>query len=581
MPGDPAGPMTEAEIEAMLFDDSHAETSRAWLRWLALSLAMALGLLAISGGAALSLRHVVKRRTRSLAEVNAQLRRDKARLEETGLLLRLERDFAASSLLASTLQGCLKRLVELVLRIPGVDNSAVYLRNERTGIFEMAAHRGLSEGFALRWRSYRDDLPDYANFCRGRNVAYATADVGAEVAEAMRGEGLRCVLIVPVAVGSEVVAALHVGSGRVDAVPADMRTALESLSIRLGGVLVHFQAQERLRESEALFRRVAEGTFDALGLVGEDGRFLFVNDRMCRTFGYGADDLEGRLFTELLSEEDVIRRVASFRDRLEGKPVPEHFEMSLRRKDGAMFPAEVSVKSVRWRGEKAALCAIKDLSDRKRLEAEVLKIDEIEKERIGQDLHDSVGQELVGMACLLKVLEHDLEEARSTHACKAARAHEICMAAHQGLRGFVRGLLPLGASTTLADGLRRLCENIRVRGGMACVFYDEIPSLRISPPRAKHLYYLAMEAAANAIRHGGARNIVITLAQEDRNGVLRGDDDGSGFDLAAVSRGAGLDTMQYRANVLGGGLSVEPRAGGGTTVRCAFPLQGEVMGCAP
>ena len=573
MPGDPVGPMTEAEVETMLFDESLAEPARTWMRWLAVSLAAALGLLAISGGMALSLRHAVRRKTQALSAANTQLLLDKARLEEAGLLLRLERDFAASSLLASTLRDCLDRLVALVLQIPGVDNSAVYLRNEKTGAFEMSAYRGLSEAFALRWRSYREDLPDYAAFREGRNVAYTTADVRADVAEAMRGEGLRCVLIVPVAVGSEVVAALHVGSGRVDAVPPAMQTALESLAVRLGGVLAHFKAQERLEESEALFKRVAEGAFDALGLVGEDGRFRFVNDRMSQTFGYRAADLEGTLFTELLTEEDVIRRMAAFRDRQAGKPVPERFEMSLRRKDGAMFPAEVSVKPVRWRGERAAVCAVQDLSERKRLEAQVLRIDELEKERIGQDLHDSVGQELVGMACIIKALEHSLEEARSPHARMAARAHEICMAAHQGLRGLVRGLLPLGSGVTLAEGLRRLCENVRARGGVSCVFRDDIPSLRLSPLHAKHLYYLAMEAAANAIRHGGARDIVITLEQQDGAGVLRVDDDGSGFDIAAVSRGAGIDTMRYRANVLGGSCAVMAREGGGTTVRCVFPIQ--------
>ena len=90
-----------------------------------------------------------------------------------------------------------------------------------------------------------------------------------------------------------------------------------------------------------------------------------------------------------------------------------------------------------------------------------------------------------------------------------------------------------------------------------------------------------MESAANAIRHGGARNVVIALAQEDGAGVLRIDDDGSGFDLAAVSRGAGLDTMRYRANVLGGSCAVMAREGGGTTVRCVFPLQESWGGADP
>ena len=489
------------------------------------------------------------------------------------MLLRLERDFAISSLLATTLGECLERIVELVLRIPCVDCSGFYVRNEKTGVFEMLAHRGLSDAFALRWGSYRDDLPGFGDLCVGRNVSYTARDVPAEACEALLGEGLRRVHIFPVAFESAVGAALHVGSRQEEAIPDEVQTALESLAVRMGGVLSHFQAQGRLRESEALFRRVAEGAFDVIALIDEEGRFRYVNDRLSQAFGYSGAELEGERFTVVLPEDAIPQRMEAFRSRLEGKRVPERYEVTLCRKDRRLFPAEISIKEIQWRGRRAFVCVIQDLSERKRLEAQILEIDDWENARIGQDLHDSVGQELVGIACILKALEHSLEEVRSPHARKAARAHEICMAAHEGLRGIVRGLLPLGSGVTLADGLRRLCENVRARVGVSCVFRDEFPSLRLSPPHAKHLYYLAMEAAANAIRHGGARNIVITLAQEDGSGVLRIDDDGSGFDLAAVSRGTGLDTMQYRANVLGGSCAVMAREGGGTTVRCVFPLQ--------
>jgi two-component system sensor kinase FixL len=523
--------------------------------------------------AALTLRASARRKTRRKGGADERLVSEKSKLEEAELLLRLGRDFAASSLLASSLPECLNRLAGLVLQIPGVDCSAVYLRDKKTGDFKMRVCLGLGDDFIRALQSYYDaDKFVLADLQVGRTVHVTPEDVLPPLCETMRRTGLRSALIVPVACGSSVVAALHVGSRQLDAFSREVQTTLESLAVRLGGVLSRFDMIGKLRESEVLFRRVAEGVFDVICLLDEEGRFLFVNTRAEQVFGYSGAELVGRHFSEALPEEEFERTERRFRDRLEGGGEPATYEMTLLQKNGGRLPVEVSVKTTLWQGRRAFVYAIRDLAERRRLEAQVLQIEEWERLRIGQDLHDSVGQELVGLACMLKVLENLHAREKAEMKQLAARARAVCLSAHADLRRVVGGLLPLGADESLGAALERLAANLRERSGVACDVKNKLALEMMVPQRAAHLCCIAQEAAANAIRHGGARHIAIELAGRGEFGVLRIDDDGGGFDIEAVRSGMGLQIMRTRASALGGTLAVERREAGGTTVCCEFPL---------
>jgi len=127
---------------------------------------------------------------------------------------------------------------------------------------------------------------------------------------------------------------------------------------------------------------------------------------------------------------------------------------------------------------------------------------------------------------------------------------------------------------TLVNGLKRICENAEVRMGVSCELADASGEQVVDQMVANHLYCIAQEAVANAVRHGGARKIIITLEMARDFGVLRIDDDGCGFDVDSIrSLGSGLNIMKCRADVLGGGCSVVKRATGGMSVRCAFKMQ--------
>jgi signal transduction histidine kinase len=92
---------------------------------------------------------------------------------------------------------------------------------------------------------------------------------------------------------------------------------------------------------------------------------------------------------------------------------------------------------------------------------------------------------------------------------------------------------------------------------------------------ATHLYRIAQEAVNNAIRHGKAKNIIILLASKSGTGTLSIQDDGEGFPKQPASPpGVGLNIMDYRADIIGGSLKVQPNQDQGITVTCTFPIRG-------
>jgi signal transduction histidine kinase len=236
----------------------------------------------------------------------------------------------------------------------------------------------------------------------------------------------------------------------------------------------------------------------------------------------------------------------------------------------------LAVKKVAWYGRTMFTVVYRDLSELKRLEQELLRIAEWEQIRIGQDLHDTIGQQLAGMAYLIEVLARNLDREKSAYAGEARELATAANTAHQQLREVVQSLLPLPEREGLEAGLQRLCDFTSLRQGATCRRSVAEPPLgrEIDAVAANHLLCIAKEAIANAVRHGNARNIEVSLRRQNDHGLLSIADDGCGFDVQrAQVRGSGLRIMRYRADILGGKLCLRRREdGGGMVVTCTFSL---------
>ena len=211
------------------------------------------------------------------------------------------------------------------------------------------------------------------------------------------------------------------------------------------------------------------------------------------------------------------------------------------------------------------------MQERMRLESEILDISEREKQQLGHDLHDSLGQKLTGAVFLSRVLGGQLVGADEATREQASKMTEVLKDSVAQVRRMARGLSPVELGKEgLAGALHRLTEETSTVYGISCLFH-RVGDLHPSAKAAHHLYAIAMEAVNNALKHGGAKEIVVELAATDRGGRLSIEDDGRGFDPAAPGQtGMGLRIMQYRAGMIDGHATIAPRPEGGMIVECEF-----------
>lgn len=214
----------------------------------------------------------------------------------------------------------------------------------------------------------------------------------------------------------------------------------------------------------------------------------------------------------------------------------------------------------------------REIDARLRLEEEILEISEREQQRIGRDLHDDLGQQLVGVWCLGKVLQNDLEAAKRPEAADAAKMTDILERALMLTRSLARGLQPVSAeSGGFSAALRDLASRTTQFLGIRCDFHDAAPGIELDNTTATHLYRIAQEAVTNAVKHAECTHVDLNLAKTDDALTLAITDNGHGMaGHGLTSSGMGMRIMRYRADMIGGDLSVSSASPRGTVITCVL-----------
>ena len=232
----------------------------------------------------------------------------------------------------------------------------------------------------------------------------------------------------------------------------------------------------------------------------------------------------------------------------------------------------VAVTAVKGRRELDRM-RIESLERAQSLERQILRTSEREQQRIGRDLHDSLGPQLAAIRYAATLLANELRQHGRTEAAKAEHICELTGAAGLLARDLARGISPVqmdGAG--LAMALNELAGTTSRLTGIPVSFYDMGGILVENPESAVHLYRIAQEAVNNAAKHGAPRKITIVLSKVRDSLRLTIADDGKGMDSPpGGARGMGLNSMKYRARVLGGELTIDSNPGEGTIVSCDIP----------
>lgn len=330
-----------------------------------------------------------------------------------------------------------------------------------------------------------------------------------------------------------------------------------------------------LRELE-FNKALASHTTAFILVMDKTGRVVHINAAVERRFGYRLEEVAMRNAWEvgIMDAGETERSKKRFARLLAGGDNPPTI-IDMKTKGGEWLRVEISSTATRKLDGSIDRVIVTgtDVTERDRLQREVLRISEREQARIGHDLHDGVGQTMTGVVALIEALECSLSGMAQKDA---ARISQLAREAVQEVRRLSHGLSPSAVKNRgLSGALQLLAETVRTnfRRDCACDLPTDFTALDVEVET--HLFRIAQEAVNNAMRHARATHIGIQLRQHDQEGVLVIEDDGKGLPKARPgkqSKGIGLRVMAYRAEIIGGEVHVLPRQGGGTEVVCRFPL---------
>jgi PAS domain S-box-containing protein len=366
---------------------------------------------------------------------------------------------------------------------------------------------------------------------------------------------------------------IHLADQRAGRFPAETIAFIESVAPLVGEALHRFQVEESLQESEQRFRSMFERHEAAMLLVDpEPGAIEDANPAAAAFYGYPREQLRSMKIQDLCAVPP--QTAVSLRQRAR-KHSRGYETFPHRLASGEVRSVEVHSSPVEVKGRLLLFLIIHDVTERKLLEKQILDIGESERQRIGQDLHDSLGGMLTGAALLSKALANRLGAKRIPEEAVAKEVVRCINSAISQTRAISRGLFPAELSVVgLVAGLREFAGETTRRSGISCRLLTRKDLLIQTWSVAAHLFRIVQEAVNNAVRHSKARHITIRLARVGDQALLEVRDDGRGLSARLpVGKGLGLRTMKYRADVIGAHFAVRPGDDGGTVVSCLLPLK--------
>jgi PAS domain S-box-containing protein len=347
----------------------------------------------------------------------------------------------------------------------------------------------------------------------------------------------------------------------------------------VAGVIEHIkdisdvkQAEEKLRQSEERYRAMFENiTAVKLLIDPSDGKIVDANRAACNFYGYSRDQLLQMEIQQInvACKEEVLLAMERARRR-----ECLRFEFGHRLSSGEVRSVEVHAGPIQIDGRTLLFSIVHDITVRKDLEREVSAAVVREQQLIGQELHDGLGQHLLGIGLMTKGLETKLRKKGLSEAKSADELVRQLTDAHDHVRKLIEGIRPVGvAAGGLMTALGELAASTQRLADVRCTFECPEPVGLTDDHTATQVFYLAQEAVRNAVKHARAKQITIGMAQDDRQIRLSVGDDGVGWPSETVwNEGMGLRIMNYRASLIGGTLAIGPAPDGGTLLTCVLPV---------
>lgn len=372
-------------------------------------------------------------------------------------------------------------------------------------------------------------------------------------------------------------AVARIGKGHLDTrVQTEVSGELRTLENGVNNMAIALKAVQDAQEERRAILSTVLDSLDALVYVAdmETHELLFLNKYAQNTFG----DVTGKICWQALQSNQsgpcafcTNSRLLKY-DGTPSEPVIWEFQNTVNQ-----HWYLIQDSAIKWvDGRTVRLEIATDITENKQnasrlrhLERQIMETSEREREHIGHELHDGLGQQLTGIAFLSKALSQKLAAKNLNEAADGAQIVTLINQAISETRQLARGLQPVEIEEHgLMSALEDLARNIEKMYSINCKLIAGTPVALQDNAAANHLYRIAQEASNNAVKHGHATHISIELSAPGGRIQLCIRDDGTGFkpEMSATETGMGLQIMRYRANMIGARLDIESTPGNGTQV---------------
>ncbi|HEX4857747.1 MAG TPA: PAS domain S-box protein [Usitatibacteraceae bacterium] len=365
-------------------------------------------------------------------------------------------------------------------------------------------------------------------------------------------------------------------------------------------------AEQQLAESEQRFRHIAQNMRDVVSLHDSSSAVRYVSPSFSTITGYPVESVPALSWRRLVLREDYRATVNGFAAVVRGDTSPATLVFRIRNASGHLLwleahltrvagnpqsPSQVQVVArditarreaelqLKRRGAELARLnrrLAEEVRERQELERNVLMTIEMELAQVGLELHDQLGQDLTGISLLAKTLENRLKDKSPEGASHAARIAELVNRAIRHTRMISHGLSPyIWGRDGLVAALAQLAADINALGIVEVrTRFDADIEIR-DELVARSFYRIAQESANNALKHGRAHLIKLSLSRRAPGLELRIEDDGVGGIAADSAETSGASSsrfhsLRHRCGVIGASLTIRHGRNGGTTVRVSW-----------
>ena len=332
--------------------------------------------------------------------------------------------------------------------------------------------------------------------------------------------------------------------------------------------------RKRMEKELQLLAVAVRNSNDAIAIMGLEGNIISWNLGAEHIYGYSKVEATKMNIRRIIPDHKQNEMTLLTERLLKGEKI-EFFETQRLAKNNRILDISLTATVLKDENENPFVITTteRDITKRRRLEKEILDITEREREQIGHELHDGMGQILTGIAVLCKALALKLKDQSSEEMGAALAISKLANQAIGQTRNLAKVLYPIDLQTGgLVSALKTLASNTEKNMQVTCRFRcGKLVSVK-DLVEAKQIYRIVQEAITNAIRHGKAKHINIKLRLTNRGTILSIENDGLDFPkLSSHRKGLGLKIMQYRTDLIGGSFDIRKGDKGGTVVTCIFP----------